>query len=138
MLRLVQSVPSPNAEPFKLWLAKVGYERLEETADPELAILRALKTYLSKGYSLNWINQRLKSIEIRKDLTDQWKLHNVEEGVQYATLTDIIYQQWTGKSAKEMLAILESRMNNSPEKELIIAADEQAKITQIRLEKMIS
>src|SRR3989338_4084386 len=79
LLRLVQSIPSPNAEPFKLWLARVGYERLEETADPELAINRALKTYLRKGYSREWINQRLKSIEIRKDLTDEWENRGVKE-----------------------------------------------------------
>ena len=88
MLRLIQSIPSKNAEPFKLWLAQVGYERLEETADPELAITRALKTYLQKGYSTLWINQRLKSIEIRKDLTDEWEKRGVKEGLEFAILTD--------------------------------------------------
>ena len=101
LLRIIQSIPSPKAEPFKQWMAHVASERLDQRQDPELSIEQAMMDYKRLGYSDNWINQRLKSIEIRKDLTDQWKLHNVEEGVQYATLTDIIYQQWTGKSAKE-------------------------------------
>lgn len=101
LLRIVQSVPSPKAEPFKTWLAKVGAERLDQMQDPELSIQQAMIDYKRLGYSDNWINQRLKSIEIRKDLTDQWKLHNVEEGVQYATLTDIIYQSWAGRTSKE-------------------------------------
>ncbi len=101
LLRIIQSIPSPKAEPFKQWMAHVASERLDQMQDPELSIEQAMMDYKRLGYSDNWINQRLKSIEIRKDLTDQWKLHNVEEGAQYATLTDIIYQQWTGKSAKE-------------------------------------
>ena len=101
LLRIIQSIPSPKAEPFKQWMAHVASERLDQMQDPELSIEQAMMDYKRLGYSDNWINQRLKSIEIRKDLTDQWKLHNVEEGVQYATLIDIIYQQWTGKSAKE-------------------------------------
>ena len=101
LLRIIQSVPSPKAEPFKTWLAKVGAERLDHMQDPELSIQQAMIDYKRLGYSDNWINQRLKSIEIRKDLTDQWKLHNVEEGVQYATLTDIIYQSWAGRTSKE-------------------------------------
>lgn len=101
LLRIIQSVPSPKAEPFKTWLAKVGAERLDQMQDPELNIQQAMIDYKRLGYSDNWINQRLKSIEIRKDLTDQWKTHNVEEGVQYASLTDIIYQTWAGKTAKE-------------------------------------
>lgn len=101
LLRIIQSISSPKAEPFKQWMAHVASERLDQMQDPELSIEQAMMDYKRLGYSDNWINQRLKSIEIRKDLTDQWKLHNVEEGVQYATLTDIIYQQWTGKSAKE-------------------------------------
>lgn len=101
LLRIIQSIPSPKAEPFKQWMAHVASERLDQMQDPELSIEQAMMDYKRLGYSDNWIDQRLKSIEIRKDLTDQWKLHNVEEGVQYATLTDIIYQQWTGKSAKE-------------------------------------
>ena len=101
LLRIIQSVPSPKAEPFKMWLAKVGAERLDQMQDPELSIQQAMIDYKRLGYSDNWINQRLKSIEIRKDLTDQWKLHNVEEGVQYASLTDIIYQAWAGRTTKE-------------------------------------
>ena len=101
LLRIIQSIPSPKAEPFKAWLAKVGAERLDQMQDPELSIQQAMIDYKRLGYSDNWINQRLKSIEIRKDLTDQWKIHNVEEGVQYASLTDIIYQTWAGKTAKE-------------------------------------
>ncbi len=101
LLRIIQSIPSPKAEPFKQWMAHVASERLDQMQDPELSIEQAMMDYKRLGYSDNWINQRLKSIEIRKDLTDQWKLHNVEEGVQYATLTDIIYQQWARKSAKE-------------------------------------
>lgn len=101
LLRIIQSVPSPKAEPFKMWLAKVGADRLDQMQDPELSIQQAMIDYKRLGYSDNWINQRLKSIEIRKDLTDQWKLHNVEEGVQYASLTDIIYQAWAGRTTKE-------------------------------------
>ena len=101
MFRIIQSIPSPKAEPFKLWMARVAAERLDQMQDPELSINQALMDYKRLGYSDNWINQRLKSIEIRKDLTDQWRQHNVEEGVQYATLTDIIYQAWAGKTAKE-------------------------------------
>ena len=101
LLRIIQSVPSPKAEPFKMWLAKVGAERLDQMQDPELSIQQAMIDYKRLGYSDNWINQRLKSIEIRKDLTDQWKLHNVEEGVQFASLTDIIYQAWAGRTTKE-------------------------------------
>lgn len=101
IFRIIQSIPSKKAEPFKQWLAKVGAERLEQYQDPELSIKQGLEDYRRLGYSDDWINQRLKSIEIRKDLTDQWKAHNVEEGVQYATLTDIIYQAWAGKTAKE-------------------------------------
>ncbi len=101
MLRIIQSIPSPNAEPFKLWLARVGYERLEETADPEIAINRALKTYFKKGYSKEWINQRLKSIEIRKELTDEWEQRGVKEGLEFALLTDEITQAWAGLTTKQ-------------------------------------
>ena len=101
LFRIIQSIPSPKAEPIKLWIAHVAAERIGQMQDPELSIQQALIDYKRLGYSDNWINQRLKSIEIRKDLTDQWKLHNVEEGIQYATLTDIIYQHWAGKTAKE-------------------------------------
>ena len=101
LFRIIQSVPSPKAEPIKQWMAHVAAERIDQLQDPELSIQQAMMDYKRLGYSDNWINQRLKSIEIRKDLTDQWKLHNVEEGLQYATLTDIIYQHWAGKTAKE-------------------------------------
>jgi len=101
LLRLIQSIPSPKTEPFKLWLARVGYERLEETSDPELAINRALKTYFRKGYSLEWINQRLKSIEIRKALTDEWEKRGVKEGLEFAILTDEITKAWAEMSTKE-------------------------------------
>jgi len=101
LFRIIQSIPSKKAEPFKQWLAKVGAERLAQLQDPELSIKQGLEDYRRLGYSDDWINQRLKSIEIRKDLTDQWKEHNVEDGVQYAALTDIIYQAWAGKTAKE-------------------------------------
>ena len=101
MLRLIQSIPSPNAEPFKLWLARVGYERLEETADPELAINRALKTYLQKGYSSEWVNQRLKSIEIRKGLTDEWEKCGAKDGIEFAILTDEISKAWAGLTTKQ-------------------------------------
>ena len=101
LFRIIQSVPSPKAEPFKRWMAQVAAERIDQMQDPELSIHQAMADYKRLGYSDNWINQRLKSIEIRKDLTDQWRMHNVEEGIQYATLTDIIYQAWAGKTAKE-------------------------------------
>jgi len=112
LLRLVQSIPSPNAEPFKLWLARVGYERLEETADPELAINRALKTYLNKGYSPAWINQRLKSIEIRKELTDEWEKAGVKEGLEFAILTDEISKAWTGMTTREYKNLKDLKKEN--------------------------
>ena len=101
LFRLIQSIPSPKAEPFKLWLAQIAAERLDEMQDPELTIDRALKEYLHLGYSENWINQRLKSIEIRKELTDEWKKRGYKEGVQFATLTDIITKAWSDKTTKE-------------------------------------
>jgi len=101
ILRLIQSIPSPKAEPFKQWLAQVASERLNEMQDPELSIDRAMKDYLRLGYSENWINQRLKSIEIRKELTDEWKNRGMQEGTQFATLTDIITRAWSEKSTKE-------------------------------------
>ena len=101
LFRLIQSIPSPKAEPFKLWLAQVAAERLDEMQDPELSIDRALEQYLKLGYSENWINQRLKSIEIRKELTDEWKTRGLKEGQQFATLTDIITKAWAGKTTKE-------------------------------------
>ena len=101
VFRLIQSIPSPKAEPFKLWLAQVASERLDEMQDPELSIDRALEQYLKLGYSENWINQRLKSIEIRKELTDEWKNRGLKEEQQFATLTDIITKAWAGKTTKE-------------------------------------
>ncbi len=101
LLRIIQSIPSPKAEPFKRWLAKVGYERIEETEDPEKAFDRAMETYLKKGYSKNWINQRLKSVEVRKELTDEWELRSVKRGLEYAILTDEITKAWAGFTTKE-------------------------------------
>lgn len=101
LFRLIQSIPSPKAEPFKLWLAKVAAERLNEMQDPELSIDRALEQYLQLGYSEAWINQRLKSIEVRKELTDEWRKRGLKEGQQFATLTDIITKAWAGKTTKE-------------------------------------
>ena len=101
VLRLVQSIPSPNAEPFKMWLAEVGNERVNETADPELAIDRALKTYLKKGYSREWINQRLMSIEVRKELTDEWEDSGISTDKEYAILTDEITKAWSGKTIRQ-------------------------------------
>ena len=101
LFRLIQSIPSPKAEPFKLWLARVASERLDELSDPELSIDRALKQYLELGYSENWINQRLKSIEIRKELTDEWQRVGVKQGTEFATLTDIITKTWADKTTKE-------------------------------------
>lgn len=101
LFRLIQSIPSPKAEPFKVWLAQVASERLDEMQDPEITIDRALEQYMKLGYSENWINQRLKSIEIRKELTDEWKKRGLKEGMQFATLTDIITKAWSGKTTKE-------------------------------------
>ena len=101
LLRLIQSIPSPKAEPFKQWLAKVGYERIEETENPELSFDRAMETYLAKGYSKAWINQRLKSIEVRKELTDEWEKRGVKKGMDFAILTDIITKAWSGKNVRE-------------------------------------
>jgi len=101
LFRLIQSIPSPKAEPFKLWIAQVAKERLDQMQDPELSIEQAMMDYKRLGYSDNWINQRLKSIEIRKDLTDEWKSRGLEEGIQFATLTDIIYKTWADKTAQE-------------------------------------
>lgn len=112
LLRLIQSIPSPNAEPFKLWLARVGYERLEETADPELAINRALKTYLQKGYGKEWINQRLKTIEIRKALTDEWEARGAKEGLEFAILTDEITKAWTGLTTREYKNLKDLKKEN--------------------------
>ncbi|MBQ9205374.1 MAG: Bro-N domain-containing protein [Treponema sp.] len=124
LFRLIQSIPSPKAEPFKLWMAQVAKERLDEMQDPEQGIQRALAEYRALGYSENWINQRLKSIEIRKDLTDEWKKHGLKEGVQFATLTDIIYKTWAGKTAKEYKEFKglkkENLRDNMTNKELVL------------------
>lgn len=101
LLRIVQSIPSPKAEPFKIWLAQVGRERIEETIDPELTIERALETYLRKGYSREWINQRLQAIQVRKELTDEWQAHGVQKGVEYAILTDEITRAWSGMNTRQ-------------------------------------
>lgn len=124
LLRIIQSIPSPKAEPFKLWMAQVAKERLDEMQDPEQGIQRALLEYRALGYSENWINQRLKSIEIRKDLTDEWKKHGLKEGIQFATLTDIIYKTWAGKTAKEYKEFKglkkENLRDNMTNKELVL------------------
>jgi hypothetical protein len=101
ILRLIQSIPSKRAEPFKLWLAEVGSQRLDQLQDPELSIEQAMRDYKRLGYTDNWINQRLKDIEIRKELTDEWKKHGLQEGPQFAFLTDVIYKTWADKTAKE-------------------------------------
>ena len=112
ILRLVQSIPSPNAEPFKLWLARVGYERVEEIEDPELGIQRALGTYLKKGYSLEWVNLRLKSIEIRKDLTDEWEVRGVKSSNEFAILTDDISFAWAGLKTKDYKSLKNLKKEN--------------------------
>ena len=101
LLRIIQSIPSPKAEPFKMWLAQVGRERIEETIDPELTIDRALETYLRKGYSREWINQRLQAIQVRKELTDEWDARGVQQGIEYAILTDEISRAWSGMTTKQ-------------------------------------
>ncbi|MBR6200083.1 MAG: Bro-N domain-containing protein [Spirochaetales bacterium] len=124
LFRLIQSIPSPKAEPFKLWMAQVAKERIDEMQDPELTINRAMQEYKALGYSDNWINQRLKSIEIRKELTDEWRKHGLKEGVQFATLTDIIYKTWAGKTAKEYKEFKglkkENLRDNMTNKELVL------------------
>ena len=124
LFRLIQSIPSPKAEPFKLWMAQVAKERLEQMQDPELSIKQAMEDYKRLGYSDNWINQRLKSIEIRKELTDEWKRRGLQEGVQFATLTDIIYQSWADKTAKEYKQFKglkkENLRDNMTNKELVL------------------
>ena len=125
IFRLIQSIPSPKAEPFKLWMAQVAKERLDEMQDPELTIDRAMLEYKALGYSDSWINQRLKSIEIRKDLTNEWKKHGLQEGVQFATLTDIIYKTWAGKTSKEYKEFKglkkENLRDNMTNKELVLS-----------------
>ena len=124
LFRLIQSIPSPNAEPFKVWMAQIAKERLDQLQDPELSIKQAMMDYKRLGYSDSWINQRLKSIEVRKDLTDEWKRCGLEEGAQFATLTDVIYQTWAGKTAKEYKQFKnlkkENLRDNMTNKELVL------------------
>jgi hypothetical protein len=124
LFRLIQSIPSPNAEPFKLWMAQVASQRIDQIQDPELSIEQAMMDYKRLGYSDSWINQRLKSIEIRKELTDEWQKRGLEEGVQFATLTDIIYKTWADKTAKEYRNLKglkkENLRDNMTNKELVL------------------
>ena len=135
IFRLIQSIPSPKAEPFKLWLAKVGQERLDEMQDPELSIDRALEQYMELGYSQNWINQRLKSIEIRKELTDEWKSRGIKEGLEFATLTNIITKTWSEKTTKEYKVLKglkkENLRDNMTNTELILNMLAEASTTDI-------
>jgi len=139
LLRLIQSVPSPKAEPFKMWLAKVGYERIEETEDPELAFDRAIETYLKKGYSKEWINQRLKSIEVRKELTDEWDTRGVKKGLEYAILTNEITDAWSGYSVKNYKNFKglkkENLRDNMSNLELVLNMLAEATTTEISKEK---
>jgi len=139
LLRLIQSIPSPKAEPFKLWLAQTGYERIEEIQDPEKSIDRAMENYLKLGYSKDWINQRLKSIEVRKELTDEWEARGVKKGQQFATLTDIITQAWSGKSVKQYkkhkLLKKENLRDNMTNLELVLNMLAEATTTAISKEK---
>jgi len=139
LLRLIQSIPSPKAEPFKLWLAKVGYERIEETEDPEKAFDRAMETYFKKGYSTNWINQRLKSIEVRKELTDEWEQRGVKKGLNYAILTDEITKAWTGLTTREYKDLKdlkkENLRDNMTNLELVLNMLAEATTTEISKEK---
>jgi len=124
LFRLIQSIPSPKAEPFKLWMAQVASQRIDQIQDPELSIEQAMMDYKRLGYSDNWINQRLKSIEIRKELTDEWKKRGMEAGVQFAALTDIIYKTWADKTAKEYKTYKglkkENLRDNMTNKELVL------------------
>src|SRR3989339_575721 len=139
LLRIIQSIPSPNAEPLKLWLARVGYERLEETADPELTINRALKTYLQKGYSPEWVNQRLKSIEIRKELTDEWENRGVKEGLEFAILTNEITEAWaelTTKQYKQLKGLKKQNLrDNMTNLELVLNMLAETATTEISQKK---
>lgn len=139
LLRLVQSIPSPKAEPFKQWLARVGYERIEETEDPELAFDRAMETYLKKGYSKEWINQRLKSIEVRKDMTDEWESRGVQKGQEFAILTDEITKAWSGLTTKQYKQVKglkkEGLRDNMTNLELVLNMLAEATTTEISREK---
>ena len=139
LFRLIQSIPSPKAEPFKQWLAKTGYERIEENQDPEKSIDRAMENYLKLGYSKEWINQRLKSIEVRKDLTDEWENSGVKKGQEFATLTDIITKAWSGKTVKgykqHKNLKKENLRDNMTNLELVLNMLAEASTTEISKEK---
>ncbi len=138
-LRLIQSIPSPKAEPFKVWLAKVGYERIEETEDPEKAFDRAIETYLKKGYSKNWVNQRIKSIEVRKELTDEWESRCVKKGIEYAILTDEITKAWANLTTKEYKTFKnlkkENLRDNMTNLELVLNMLAETSTTELSKEK---
>ena len=135
LLRLIQSIPSPKAEPFKQWLAKTGYERIEEIQDPELSIDRAMENYLKLGYSKEWINQRLKSIEVRKELTDEWEQRGVKKGQEFAILTDIITKGWSDKTVKQYKKLKglkkENLRDNMTNLELVLNMLAEATTTEI-------
>jgi len=139
LLRLIQSIPSPKAEPFKQWLASVGYQRIEEMDDPELAFDRAMETYLKKGYTKEWINQRLKSIEVRKELTDEWETRGVQKGQEFAILTDEITQAWSGLTTKQYKQVKglkkEGLRDNMTNLELVLNMLAEATTTEISREK---
>jgi len=139
LLRIIQSIPSPKAEPFKVWLAKVGYERIEETEDPEKAFDRAIETYLKKGYSKNWINQRIKSIEVRKELTDEWETRGVKKGIEYAILTDEITKAWANLTTKEYKTFKnlkkENLRDNMSNLELVLNMLAETSTTELSKEK---
>ncbi len=139
LLRLIQSIPSQKAEPFKLWLAQVGRERIEETIDPELTIDRALETYLKKGYSREWINQRLQAIQVRKELTDEWDAHGVQKGVEYAILTDEISRAWSGMFTRQYKNLKglknENLRDNMTTLELVLNMLAEATTTEISKQK---
>ena len=139
LLRIIQSIPSPKAEPFKLWLAQVGRERIEETIDPELTIDRALETYLKKGYTREWINQRLQAIQVRKELTDEWDARGVQKGVEYAILTDEISRAWSGMSTRQYKNLKglkkENLRDNMTTLELVLNMLAEATTTEISKQK---
>ena len=139
ILRIIQSIPSPKAEPFKLWLAQVGQERIEETIDPELTIDRALETYLKKGYSREWINQRLQAIQVRRELTDEWDARGVQKGVEYAILTDEISRAWSGMSTRQYKNLKglkkENLRDNMTTLELVLNMLAEATTTEISKQK---
>ena len=139
LLRIIQSIPSPKAEPFKLWLTQVGRERIEETIDPELTIERALETYLKKGYTREWINQRLQAIQVRKELTDEWDARGVQKGVEYAILTDEISRAWSGMSTRQYKNLKglkkENLRDNMTTLELVLNMLAEATTTEISKQK---